>query len=192
MKNILDELASMMKKSKLPENPNKNIDFDKSKLKEIYLAGGCFWGVEAYIARIYGVFNTTSGYANGNIENPSYEEVCSGTTNFVEAVHVKYDPDKVSLETILNYFFRVIDPTAKNKQGNDVGTQYRSGIFYKDEADKVVVDKVIKEQQEKYSDKIVTEVLPLKNYFLAEEYHQDYLEKNPTGYCHIDFSNLKP
>lgn len=191
MKSILEELASMMRKSKIPENPNKNIDFDKTKLKEVYLAGGCFWGVEAYIARIPGVYDTVSGYANGNKDNPSYEEVCSGTTDFVEAVHVLYDPDKVKLETILEYFFRVVDPTSINKQGNDVGTQYRSGLYYKDDNDKAVIDKVIKMIQEKYQNKIVTEVLPLKNFFLAEEYHQDYLEKNPTGYCHIDFSKLR-
>ena len=178
------------KTSKFPDNPNTNINFDKSKLKEIWLAGGCFWGVEAYMSRIYGVYDVTSGYANGNIDNPTYEEVCSGKTKFAEAVHVLYDPERASLETLLTSFFKVVDPTSKNRQGNDVGDQYRSGIYYKDEMDKIVIDKVIKSEQKKYSSVIYTEVLPLNNFFLAEEYHQDYLEKNPNGYCHIDFSNL--
>ena len=142
------------------------------------------------MARIYGVYDVTSGYANGNIDNPTYEEVCTGKTNFAETVHVLYDPERVSLETLLTSFFKVVDPTSKNKQGNDVGDQYRSGIYYKDEMDKIVIDNVVKNQQKKYTSKIYTEVLPLKNFFLAEEYHQDYLEKNPNGYCHIDFSNL--
>lgn len=178
------------KTSKIPTNPNTNIKYDKSKLKEVWLAGGCFWGVEAYMARIYGVYDVTSGYANGNKDNPTYEEVSSGKTNFAETVHVLYDPDRVSLETLLTDFFKVIDPTSQNRQGNDVGNQYRSGIYYKNEKDKIVIDKVIKKQQEKYTSKISTENLPLKNFFLAEKYHQDYLEKNPNGYCHIDFSKL--
>lgn len=176
--------------SKYPENPNENIEFDKSKLKEIWLAGGCFWGVEAYIARIYGVYDVTSGYANGNIENPTYEKVSFGNTRFAETVHVQYDPQKVSLQDILTYFFKVVDPTAKDRQGNDVGDQYRSGVYYINEVDKNIIEEVINKEQEKYSKKIVTEVLPLTNYYLAVEYHQDYLEKNPNGYCHIDFDNL--
>ena len=143
------------------------------------------------MARIYGVYDVTSGYANGNKDNPTYEEVCSGTTGFAETVHVRYDPDRVDLKTLLTYFFKVVDPTTKNKQGNDVGEQYRSGIYFKNESDKAIIDEVVLVEQKKYSKKIETEVLPLKNYFLAEEYHQDYLEKNPDGYCHIDFDNLK-
>ena len=178
------------KTSKIPKNPNTNIKYDKSKLKEVWLAGGCFWGVEAYMARIYGVYDVTSGYANGNKDNPTYEEVCSGKTNSAETVHVLYDPGRVSLEILLTDFFKVVDPTSQNRQGNDAGNQYRSGIYYKNVIDKIVIDKVIKKQQEKYTSKIYTEVLPLKNFFLAEEYHQDYLDKNPNGYCHIDFSKL--
>ncbi|MGV8984417.1 peptide-methionine (S)-S-oxide reductase MsrA [Clostridium sp.] len=178
------------KTSKFPDNPNTNINFDKSKLSEIWLAGGCFWGIEAYMSRVYGVYDVTSGYANGNIDNPTYEQVCTGETNFAETVHVLYDPERVSLETLLTSFFKVIDPTSENRQGNDVGDQYRSGIYYKNEMDKKVIDIVINSQQKKYTSKIYTEVMPLKNFFLAEEYHQDYLEKNPNGYCHIDFSNL--
>ncbi len=179
-----------IKTSKFPDNPNTNIKFDKAKLKEIWLAGGCFWGIEAYMSRIYGVYDVTSGYANGNIDNPTYEQVCAGKTNFAETVHVLYDPERVSLETLLTSFFKVVDPTSKNKQGSDVGDQYRSGIYYKEAVNKIVIDSVIKSQQVKYTSMIYTEVLPLANFFLAEEYHQDYLEKNPNGYCHIDFSNL--
>lgn len=182
--------ALSTKTSKFPDNPNADINFDKSKLKEIWLAGGCFWGVEAYMSRIYGVYDVTSGYANGNIDNPTYEQVCSGKTKFAETVHVLYDPERVSLETLLISFFKVVDPTSKDRQGNDVGDQYRSGIYYKDVLDKIVIDNVIKSEQKKYTSPIYTEVLPLVNFFLAEEYHQDYLEKNPNGYCHIDFSNL--
>ncbi|MGH4137390.1 peptide-methionine (R)-S-oxide reductase MsrB [Clostridium sp.] len=182
--------AVPIKTSKFPDNPNASINFDKSKLSEIWLAGGCFWGIEAYMSRIYGVSDVTSGYANGNVDNPTYEQVCTGKTNFAETVHVLYDPERVSLETLLTSYFKVVDPTSKNRQGNDVGSQYRSGIYYSGEMDKIVIDNVINSQQKKYTSKIYTEVMPLKNFFLAEEYHQDYLEKNPNGYCHIDFSNL--
>lgn len=174
----------------LPDNPNLNLNFDVSKLKEIWLAGGCFWGVEAYMSRVYGVYDVTVGYANGNKENPTYKEVCFGDTGFVEAVHVKYDPDRINLKKLLEEFFKIIDPTSRNRQGNDVGSQYRTGIYYKDENDKKIIDEVIALEQKKYTAKIQTEVLPLSNYYLAEEYHQDYLEKNPHGYCHVDFSKL--
>ena len=170
-----------------------NNDFrnDESKMKEICLAGGCFWGVEEYMSRINGVYDVSSGYANGNKDNPTYEEVCSGTTNAAEAVNVVYDADKVDLKSILTYFFKIIDPTSRNKQGNDTGSQYRSGIFYKFDDDRAIIDEVVASVQRKYSKRIQTEVLPLMKYFLAEEYHQNYLEKNPNGYCHVDFSSLK-
>ncbi|MBC8060836.1 MAG: peptide-methionine (R)-S-oxide reductase MsrB [Clostridiaceae bacterium] len=190
-KNIQASRPTDVPSSRFPANPNVSLKFDKSNLKEIWLAGGCFWGVEAYMARIYGVYDVTSGYGNGNKDNPTYEEVCSGTTGFAETVHVLYDPNRLDLKTLLTYFFKVIDPTSKNKQGNDEGVQYRSGIYYMNQSDKVVVDEVVLLEQKRYSKQVVTEVLPLKNYFLAEEYHQDYLEKNPDGYCHIDFDNLK-
>jgi peptide methionine sulfoxide reductase msrA/msrB len=175
----------------LPDNPNRNISYDVSKLKEIWLAGGCFWGVEAYMSRVYGVYDVTVGYANGNKENPTYKEVCTGDTGFAETVHVKYDPERIGLKALLEEFFKIIDPTSRNRQGNDVGSQYRTGIYYKDEKDKKVIDEVIALEQEKYTAKIQTEVLPLSSYYPAEEYHQDYLEKNPYGYCHVDFSKLK-
>ena len=175
----------------LPDNPNLSIKYDESKTNEIWLAGGCFWGVEAYISRIYGVYDVTTGYANGNKENPSYEEVCTGNTGFAETVHVRYDPDRIELKALLTQFFKIIDPVSKDRQGNDIGSQYRSGIYYKDENDKLIIDEVVALEQKNYTKEIQTEVLPLQNYFLAEEYHQDYLEKNPNGYCHIDFSHLE-
>lgn len=177
--------------SNIPDNPNIKLDFDVTQLKEIWLAGGCFWGVEAYMARIYGVYDVTSGYANGYTDNPTYEEVCSHKTGHSEAVHIRYDSNRVSLESLLEYYFRVVDPTMKNRQGNDIGPQYRTAIYYKDEADRGIIERVIANEQRKYSKDIVTEVEPLNQFFLAEEYHQDYLEKNPSGYCHIDFSKLK-
>jgi peptide methionine sulfoxide reductase msrA/msrB len=177
--------------SKFPINPNLDLAFDKSGLEEIWLAGGCFWGVEAYMTRIYGVFDVTSGYANGDTENPTYEEVSYKNTGHAETVHVRYDPERVDLATLLNYFFKIINPTVLNQQGNDRGEQYRTGIYYKKDTDKVVIAQVIAREQEKYEDPIVTETEQLTNYTLAEEYHQDYLEKNPDGYCHIEFDSLE-
>ena len=132
----------------------------------------------------------TTGYANGQTENPTYEEVCSGRTGHAEAVHLRYDPDLVTLTSLLHHFFRIIDPTTLNRQGNDRGVQYRSGIYYRDAEDLPVIQAVIAAVQPEYRQPIVTEVLPLANFYPAEEYHQDYLDKNPGGYCHVDFSTL--
>jgi peptide methionine sulfoxide reductase msrA/msrB len=173
-----------------PPKPAKTISLPESELSNLYLAGGCFWGVEAYMARINGVQDVTSGYANGEGENPTYKDVIRGDRGFAETVHVKYDPKQVSLETLLDYFFRVVDPTSVNKQGNDRGIQYRSGVYYTSPEDAEIIKQAVAQEQEKYDKPIVTEVLPLQNYYLAEEYHQDYLEKNPNGYCHIDLSIL--
>jgi len=164
---------------------------DGGKLREIFFAGGCFWGVESYFARIPGVYDVTVGYANGTSGYPSYEAVCSHTTGHAETVHVIYDPERVALQTLAEHFFRIIDPLSLNRQGNDAGDQYRSGIYYTDEADLETLRAVLDAEQEKYSSPIVTELLPLRCYYLAEEYHQDYLDKNPGGYCHIDFSGLE-
>lgn len=155
------------------------------KVKEIYLAGGCFWGTEHYFKMIKGVLFTEVGYANSIVEQPSYENVCSGKTMAVETVRVKYDSSVINLETLLNMYFVSIDPTSLNRQGHDVGLQYRTGIYYTDKNDLAVINKVIFEQQRKYSEKIVVEVLPLENFYEAEDYHQDYLDKNPDGYCHL-------
>ncbi len=184
------EADSMNTNSYLPENPNLTIDYSQAELHDIWLAGGCFWGVEAYLERIPGVAATTVGYANGNTENPTYEEVCYKNTGHAEAVHVRYDPQRLALETLLDYFFEIIDPTVLNRQGNDVGSQYRTGIYYADEEDLTVIRRVVETQQQNYDKPIVTETVPLEHYFLAEDYHQKYLEKNPGGYCHISFDSL--
>lgn len=155
------------------------------KEREIYLAGGCFWGTEHYFKMIDGVVFTEVGYANSIVENPTYEEVCSGKTMAAETVYIKYDSSVIELETILNMYFVSIDPTSLNKQGHDVGVQYRTGIYYTDEKDLCVINKVMLEQQKKYEEDIVVEVMPLENYYSAEDYHQDYLDKNPQGYCHL-------
>ncbi|MGI6037775.1 MAG: peptide-methionine (R)-S-oxide reductase MsrB [Limnochordia bacterium] len=175
-------------RSSLPANPNLGVDYSQRDLKDIWLAGGCFWGVEAYFSRVYGVASTTSGYANGRTVNPTYEEIKD--TGHVETVHVRYDPLRVSLRTLLEHFFKIIDPTVENRQGNDVGTQYRTGIYYQDRADALIIWQVVGEEQKKYDRPIVTEVLPLDHFYPAEQYHQEYLEKNPGGYCHVDFSPL--
>jgi peptide methionine sulfoxide reductase msrA/msrB len=159
-------------------------------LREIWLAGGCFWGLEAYMERLKGVIYTNVGYANGNTENPTYEQVCNKNTGHAETVYVIYDPRQIDLRKLLSYFFKVIDPTTLNRQGNDRGPQYRSGIYYKEPSEKLIIDQVIADEQKKYPATIVVEVLPLRNYYAAEEYHQKYLKKNPHGYCHIDINSL--
>lgn len=168
----------------------KSMTIPEENLRSLYLAGGCFWGVEAYMSRIPGVQDVTSGYANGTGENPSYKDVIRGDRGFAETVHVKYDPAQVTLQTLLDYYFRVIDPTSVNKQGNDRGIQYRTGIYYTSPEESEIIQQAVAREQGKYDKPIVTEVLPLQNYYLAEEYHQDYLVKNPNGYCHIDLSIL--
>ncbi|MCP2239751.1 peptide-methionine (S)-S-oxide reductase MsrA [Thermoanaerobacterium thermosaccharolyticum] len=154
-------------------------------MKEIVLAGGCFWGVQAYFDTIDGVAETKVGYANRNKENPTYEEVCTNTTGFAEACYVRYDENIISLEDLLRNYWKIINPTLKNRQGNDIGTQYRTGIYYIDSDDADIIIKSRDEEQKKYDKPIVTEIEPLKNFYDAEEYHQKYLEKNPNGYCHI-------
>lgn len=155
-------------------------------LKEIYLAGGCFWGTEKYLSLISGVVKTDVGYANGNTENPSYEEVCHNNTGHAETVRVVYDPVQIRLEYLLELFFDVIDPTSLNRQGQDVGTQYRTGIYFVDFSDEAIIISSINKLQISYNKPIVIQVLPLKNYYMAEEYHQKYLDKNIHGYCHIE------
>lgn len=160
----------------------------REDLKDIYLAGGCFWGVQAYLDKIPGVINTQVGYANGKTQKPTYEQVCSQKTGHAETVRVQYDPEKISLEHLLKIFFEIINPVSLNKQGGDKGTQYRTGIYYTLPEDKETAQKVIDEEQKKYSQPIVTELKTIENYYPAENYHQKYLEKNPNGYCHIDLS----
>lgn len=154
-------------------------------MKRIVLAGGCFWGVEKYFKKKEGIISTKVGYANGKTTNPTYEEVCSGKTGHVEVCEVLYDERAVSLEEILGYFWKIINPVLLNRQGNDIGTQYRTGIYYTDPEDLSVINKSFLEEKLKYKDPIVTEVKILENFYPAEEYHQDYLTKNPGGYCHV-------
>lgn len=154
-------------------------------MKEIYLAGGCFWGTEKYLSLIPGVISTETGYANGRTSNPSYEDVCYRDTGHAETVRVEYDPNQLSLTFLLNLFFAAIDPTTENRQGNDVGTQYRSGIYYVDEEDQPVIEGAVVLLGESYAVPLAIEVLPLMNFYSAEKYHQKYLDKHPDGYCHI-------
>lgn len=153
-------------------------------MAEIYLAGGCFWGLEEYFSRISGVLQTSVGYANGQVETTNYQLIKE--TDHAETVQVIYDEKAVSLREILLYYFRVIDPLSVNQQGNDRGRQYRTGIYYKDEEDLPTIYALVQEQERMIGRKIAVEVEKLRHYILAEDYHQDYLKKNPGGYCHID------
>lgn len=153
--------------------------------KTIHLAGGCFWGMEGYFKRINGVVDTKVGYANGKGNDTSYQEVKA--TDHAETVEITYDKSIVSLEEILLRYFKVIDPKSVNKQGGDRGRQYRTGIYYSDPADKEIIDRVYK-YEEKVHGELAVEVEELKNFVLAEDYHQDYLDKNPGGYCHINLA----
>ena len=153
-------------------------------MAEIYLAGGCFWGLEEYFSRISGVLQTSVGYANGQVETTNYQLIKE--TDHAETVQVVYDEKVVSLREILLYYFRVIDPLSVNQQGNDRGRKYRTGIYYLEEADIPTINTVVREQELLIGRKIAVEVEKLRHYILAEDYHQDYLKKNPGGYCHID------
>ncbi|MBR3647621.1 MAG: peptide-methionine (S)-S-oxide reductase MsrA [Paludibacteraceae bacterium] len=154
-------------------------------LKHIYLAGGCFWGTEHFFKQIQGVVETEVGFANGQTDNPTYEQVYTDQTGYAETVHVVYDAEVVSLAFLLRMFFVAIDPTSLNKQGHDEGTRYRTGIYYTDAADLPVIDKMYAEEQAKYAQPLVVEKQPLRNFYPADEYHQDYLDKHPDGYCHL-------
>ena len=153
-------------------------------MKTIYLAGGCFWGVQKYFDQFDGVLATEVGYANGPEEAPSYRDVCN-SSGHAETVKIEYDPEVISLTELLGYYFMVIDPLSVNKQGNDRGIQYRTGIYYTDESQLPEIKTVYREQEEKAGAKLAVEMEPLKNFYTAEEYHQKYLDKNPGGYCHI-------
>jgi peptide methionine sulfoxide reductase msrA/msrB len=169
-------------------NKQKETDMEGKNIKEIYFAGGCFWGTEHLFQLIRGVVGTEVGYANGKIENPTYEQVLSHTTGFTEAVRVKYDADEVNLPLLIDVFFKSIDPTTLNRQGNDIGDNYRTGIYTTDgEAEEIVKTEVAK-LAKNYDKAVVVETIPLQNFYKAEDYHQDYLVKNPGGYCHIPLS----
>jgi len=149
------------------------------------LAGGCFWGVEELVRKLPGVVDTTVGYAGGTLDNPQYEDVKTGRTGHAESLQIVFDPAKISYDEILDFFFRLHDPTTANRQGNDIGTQYRSAIFYHDDAQRDAAKKAIERAQPKWPRPIVTEVVPFTNFYEAEDYHQDYLQRKPNGYtCH--------
>ncbi len=153
-------------------------------MAQLTLAGGCFWCTEAVYIRIPGVQKSVSGYANGKTQHPTYEDVCTGTTGHTEAIQIDYDPQKVSLDTLLDLFFKAHDPTTLNRQGNDVGTQYRSGVYFTDDEQKKAAQAAAARAQAHYDRPIVTEIVPLKKFWPAEEYHQDFFNKNPRqAYC---------
>ena len=154
---------------------------------EIYFAGGCFWGTEHFMKQIDGVTNTRVGYANGkiSIKNPTYEQVCNDNTGFAETVEVSYDPRQADLKLLIELFFKTIDPTSINRQGNDIGSQYRTGIYYTNTDDLPIIKETVEALAKNYTKPIVVEIQPLSNFYPAEDYHQDYLDKHPDGYCHI-------
>ena len=153
-------------------------------MKEIYLAGGCFWGMQKFIDQFNGIIETEVGYANGPDNAPDYEAVCNNSGH-AETVRIVYDETRISLEQILNYYFMVIDPVSVNQQGNDIGIQYRTGIYYTEPEQLPIIESVSCEEQKKAGKPLAVEIRPLVNFFSAEEYHQKYLDKNPGGYCHI-------
>lgn len=178
----LVDSAENMKEFDLMEQENMNMK-DKA---EIYLAGGCFWGTEHFLKQIRGVEKTEVGYANSQVPDPTYKEVCTGNTGAVETVKVVYDPQTVSLDLLLNLYFQTIDPTSVNRQGGVAVYNICTGIYYTDKDDVLVIEAAIKELAQDYAKPIAIEVMPLVNFYAAEEYHQDYLDKNVGGYCHIN------
>ena len=160
-------------------------------MKEIYFAGGCFWGTEHYFKQVRGVLATEVGYANGSTTAPTYEEVYTDATGHAETVHITYNPEVVSLELLIDLFFRSIDPTSLNRQGNDCGTRYRTGIYYTCEEDIDTIHDMYNGMECIIGEPLAVEVAPLRSFYSAEEYHQDYLDKNPEGYCHIPFELMK-
>lgn len=180
--------CSKAKVKTIEENKKNEINMEGKNIKEIYFAGGCFWGTEHLFQLIRGVVETEVGYANGKIKNPTYEQVISHTTGFAEAVKVKYDADQVDLPLLIAVFFKSIDPTVLNRQGNDVGDNYRTGIYSTDAAIEAIVKTEVAKLAKNYNKPVVVETIALKNFYKAEDYHQDYLDKNPGGYCHIPLS----
>ena len=158
---------------------------DSALLERIYFAGGCFWGTQHLLKALHGIRRTQAGYINSNIENPSYEEVKTGSTGAAEAVMAEYNATVVDLHKLIQFFLRSIDPIAINRQGNDIGTQYRTGIYYTTDSQKQIAIQELDRLQKHYNKPLTVEVLPMKNFYPAEDYHQDYLSTNPGGYCHI-------
>ena len=153
--------------------------------KDLYLAAGCFWGAEHFFKQIKGVVFTETGFANGNTDNPTYEQVYTDTTGHAETVHLRYDPLQVSLRFLLEMYFKAVDPTSLNQQGEDRGTRYRTGIYYTDPDDLPFIRLAMEQEAPRHGLPLQVEVLPLQCFFRAEDYHQNYLDNNPTGYCHL-------
>jgi len=160
-------------------------------MKEIYFAAGCFWGAQHFFAGVDGVKEAVAGYANGNGVNPSYEEVYTDTTGFAETVRVRYDETRISLPQLTELYFTIINPLSLNKQGGDIGTRYRTGVYYTEEADKALIQPVFEAEARRLGAPLVVELEPLRNFYLAEERHQDYLDKNPDGYCHVPLKTFR-
>lgn len=154
-------------------------------MKTIFLAAGCFWGAQHYLKQIRGVVETETGFVNGDTENPTYKEVYTDKTGYAEAVRVVFDPEVLPLRKLLNLYFDCIEPTSVNRQGNDEGTRYRTGIYYIEPEDYLTIKEVFDEVQRGYSAPLAVEVEPIRNFFPADESHQDYLDKHPDGYCHL-------
>ena len=160
-------------------------------MKRIYVGAGCFWGTQEYFRRLKGVENTEVGYGQGRKVSPTYQEVCRGDTGHAELVLVDFDEHIISLDKIVDHFMRIVDPTSLNKQGNDIGVQYRCGLYSENQADIQILQSYVNSYQVHYDKPLVVEVEVLRNFYPAEDYHQDYLVKNPTGYCHVDFSKIQ-
>jgi peptide-methionine (S)-S-oxide reductase len=161
-------------------------------MKEIVVAGGCFWGVEEFYRRAKGIISTQVGYAQGHKEDATYQEVCTSTTGHTEVVKITYDETMITLNKVLELLFRIINPTTLNRQGNDVGPQYRTGVYYYTPEDQEIITEYIATQQSRYEKKILVEVEPVGVFVKAEDVHQLYLVKNPSGYCHVNMGLLKP
>ena len=153
--------------------------------KDIYFAAGCFWGAEKFFRLLDGVVETEVGFANGNTPDPTYKEVYTDETGYAETVRVRNDASQIGLEALVRLFFKIIDPLSLNRQGEDEGTRYRTGVYYSDPADEAAISEVFAEVEKAIGQPVVVEKLPLRNFYPAEEYHQHYLDKNPGGYCHL-------
>ncbi|MFA6796365.1 MAG: peptide-methionine (S)-S-oxide reductase MsrA [Bacilli bacterium] len=160
-------------------------------MKEIYIAGGCFWGVQAYFDLVKGIEFTEVGYANGNIENPSYEDLKSHRATHAETLYIRYDEKMISLKQILFHMLRFVNPFSVDRQGGDTGHQYRSGVYYLSEDDRKIILDVFAQKERELNQKFAIEVEPLRNFYPAEEYHQKYLKNNPNGYCHVNLKLVK-
>ena len=154
-------------------------------MKTIFLAAGCFWGAQHYLKQIRGVVETETGFANGDTERPTYEEVYTDRTGYAEAVRVVFDPEVLPLKRLVQLYFDCIEPTSVNQQGEDRGTRYRTGVYYIEPEDRLTIQEVYDDVQRGYSAPLAVEVEPIRNFFPADESHQDYLDKHPDGYCHL-------